>query len=73
MSQIEEDTASTEPPPKRFKLCPTNEVLDQIANARTETTTDKQTARGVKLFRGSPSKILTIVAMSSTINCSNKL
>jgi hypothetical protein len=33
----------------RFKLTPTNEELDKIAQARTERRTDKQTAWSVKL------------------------
>jgi hypothetical protein len=35
----------------RFKLTPTNEELDKIAQARTERRTDKQTAWSVKLLR----------------------
>lgn len=45
------------PSTSRFKATPTATELDTISEARTENTTDKQTAWGVKLFRGTKIKL----------------
>jgi len=52
--EIEESDAVPENPnpTSRFKAVPSAEVLDSIAMARTEPTTNRQTTWGVKLFRG---------------------
>ena len=49
--EVEPDKGSTDPPQKRFKSCSETE-LDKISQARNEKHTDKQTAWGIKLFRG---------------------
>ena len=51
LAETQDEPQEEEPKSKRFKSC-TEEDLDQLAQARNEKNTVKQTAWGVKLFRG---------------------